>query len=1413
MEIFNRNGQLLYDIKVDDTSYRYRAIMGDDTLTLYFSYPIHIEIPVGAYCVYDGTTYTLIRPESLNMVHSRCFEYTVTMESAQANAKIWKFRNTVDGRLRFPFTAKPIEHLQLFVDNMNSRDSGWSVGDCIDGVEQLISYDHTYCWDALGMMAETFETEFEIVGKVVSLHKVEYNKSSPLPLSYGKGNGFVSGVGRTNYNDKTPTEILYVQGGERNIDPSIYGSQYLHLPQGVTIGYDGTYFEGDDNYPSAEPRIYVTDMQGYSVRRNDKPFTTLAEESLDCSAIYPSRVGKVTGVNVVDANKNYYDIIDNTIPEELDYEDCIIAGEQMTIIFQSGMLAGKEFDVSYHHDERRFEIVPQEIDGQIMPNRIYCPQTNDEYAIFHCMLPSAYINDPQTKSGAEWDMLRKAVLYLYENEDASFSFTGTLDGIWAANDWTNIGGKIILGGYIRFTDARFQTQGIDIRIIGIKDYINTPHSPEIELSNQTVRQSFRTSMQMLQSQPVETEMLHQQALQFTKRRYRDAQETMEMLNDALLNYGSSINPITVQTMSLLVGDESLQFRFIDSIQSQTTVAHSVTYDKSAKRLSAPSGLMQHMTLGIGTLSSQHSSADYLYWQVNSYMSARLTDGSKKYYLYIRASKNAEEGVASTAIFYLSETAKAMVDTDYYYFLYGVLNSKYDGDRSFVTLHGFTEILPARVTTDRVVSGNGQSYFDMVSNAMKLGDALDFNSNGDGRLTLKGTFVQSTGGISSPIGCWRGTYDSSAVYYQGDEVTYELSDIVSTYRYINSTPSSIAPNNTTYWQVVAQGSRGNSVSVKGNCVAHYADMAAWGQDSHADYEICLVDTYDSSQGQVVYTVFVVTIGSRQEIFGTPASAGDSYVMASDGHLWTAGDEHWIDMGQFRGQDGAAGKYTEYRYQVNGSSTNPTTQPTTQLNPSGWDTQMPTSVQKLQYVWMINAQKSGDGQTLLTNWSTAIRVNPMDGYDGVGVSSITEYYALSTSSTNRPTSWSTSVPTMTNTMKYLWNYAEVMYTDGSTGQTDAVVIGAYGDKGRGISRLTEMYLASSQSSGVTKQTQGWTSSVQLPTAEKPYLYNYEIITFTDSSQASTDVVMIGHYGRDGEKGADALPVAVCYQGAYNDNKTYYGNTSRVDVVKYQSAYYVARTDIQAGSFHGHVPTDTDYWNPFGGSFESVATDLLLAELANVGGFIFRRGRLESQLMADGTTTDGTTTKTPMIYIDGVSGDAIFAGGRVRLNSDGSANLADGKMVIGTDGSLSLNSIVANNGRFNGRLNASGGMLQNYKIVKRLDVEHIDYNIGTFGIEDSIIYVEYSSSSSMSRNRYLTLTFSWQSGQSSYAGQKWTVINKSQRTQRWDGSGTYYVGYIVKLVDNYGRTIGEVQPEETKDVVYIGTGSALSSEWIVY
>lgn len=979
MKIHFNNKEI--DILVDTSSYRYTALQNVGTLYLYFASEEFINIPVGAYCIYKNITYYLMDPDDFKKKSSRNFEYTLVMYDIGAILGKYKCRDIVSKRLKFDYTAKPHEHLQLIVDNLNMRDSGWKVGECIEAEEKTINYNHIFCSEALPTIANTFKTEYEIdpAIKTIHLRKVEYNKGEPLPLEYGKDKGFVPGLGRSNKDGNRPVTILYVQGGEQNIDFSKYGSKELLLPKNQRLEYEG--------------RAYVSDAEGLYIKRADTTLTDVQEDSLDCSHISPKRVGSVSNVVVSDKEKNFYDFIDNSIPDDLNFEDYVIEGNNMTVIFQSGMLAGsnKEFEVKYVHKERKFLITPQEIDGQIMPNDIYKPNLGDKYAVFGIQLPDAYICNNSTKEGASWDMFREAAKYLYENEDPKFTFKGELDSIYSKKRWLSIGGKIKLGGYILFKDPQFIPEGIKIRITSIKEYIHRPYSPIIELSNTTTGATVSSELNKIESNEIKTDNQYKNSIQFTKRRFRDAKETISMLNDALLHFSGSISPISVQTMSLLVGDESLQFRFVNNKTNPTQVEYLVTYDSKKKVLSAPGGILQHMTIGIDTLSSGHKASEYKFWDIEKYTSPTLTE-TVGYYLYVKANKN-----GTTGSYVLSKNAIKLEGVEgYYHFLVGILNSEFEEDRSFVELFGFTEILPGRITTDRIVSSDGLNFMDFVNNAFRVGNSdsyFDWNTKGDRKLRLKGSIVQSESGDESPIGCFRSTYSSSYTYYWGDEVTYTTNNGTSTYRYVSKTPSrGNVPTNTSYWIIVAEGAKGNK--------------------------------------------------------------GDK------------GDD---------GDPGNNGDYFEYRYAVNGSRSTPPSLSKTSRNPSGWSTTVPT-VGNLQYLWFTVAKINGETNSLIQNWSTPARQTPYDGVDG---------------------------------------------RNGDTGPT------------------------------------------------------------------------------------------MVYRGIYNGSKVYYGTSRRVDAVKYNGHYYVARVDAGNG-FQNHVPTDTAYWNDFGAEFESIATNLLLAEGANIGDWFMSGGKIVSTLL---------------------------------------------------------------------------------------------------------------------------------------------------------------------------------------------------------
>lgn len=215
----------------------------------------------------------------------------------------------------------------------------------------------------------------------------------------------------------------------------------------------------------------------------------------------------------------------------------------------------------------------------------------------------------------------------------------------------------------------------------------------------------------------------------------------------------------------------------------------VTYNQATKVLSVPAGIIQHYTLGIDTISSSHAADEYKFWSLPAFTTPTLTDGTKKYYLYAKVSKTAKTGT-----FYISEQAIAMEGVaGYYHLLMGVLNSEYDGERSYVSLYGFTEVLPGQVITNKVASANGKNFMDFLNNAFRIGNDktyIDWNASVANVLSMKNATIQ----IANTAG-------QTMIYFSGVDGSGQLAKGNITW----DSAGNIKANGGTFTDILIQGS--------------------------------------------------------------------------------------------------------------------------------------------------------------------------------------------------------------------------------------------------------------------------------------------------------------------------------------------------------------------------------------------------------------------------------------------------------------------------------------------------------------------------------------------------------------------------------------------------------------------------------
>ncbi len=168
-----------------------------------------------------------------------------------------------------------------------------------------------------------------------------------------------------------------------------------------------------------------------------------------------------------------------------------------------------------------------------------------------------------------------------------------------------------------------------------------------------------------------------------------------------------------------------------------------------------------------------------------------------------------------------------------------------------------------------------------------------------------------------------------------------------------------------------------------------------------------------------------------------------------------------------------------------------------------------------VLTVSVTVDGKQFTRKFSWSLSLR-----GKNGRGIVSVNEMFAVNNSSTTPPadSAFSPSIPSTTPTNRYLWNYELTTYTDNTSEATEkhvAAVHGENGADGAGITDVENFYLASDKSTGITQASAGWTTDASAIAATmtglKPYLWNYEKVTFSKGAPKTTTPHVVGRMGR--------------------------------------------------------------------------------------------------------------------------------------------------------------------------------------------------------------------------------------------------------------------------------------------------------------
>lgn len=1081
------------------------SLMGDDTVTLKIVSSVWLSFEKGDKITLDGYDYSIRTTTTREIQAEDYYIYEPVFYGPMYDLMKTIYRNTdrygKSDKSTFDLTYTLKEFVQVIIYNLNRDYPGlWAFDEenCPETEPLTIQFSGVNCLQVLQSLCSenNFNYEFLITQenglRTIHIGKFGQRVNPPAGTDYfevGKGSGLYH-LKEQKIDDKAIITRLWVEGGTNNIrtDYRDY-SERLQLPYPRRLNkYEHTLFDGKVIAPNTENIGISDDSKRYFEDAALKEKLGSEEDTKTYDNIYPTRTGKVTAI--VDDDINSF--IDDTMDFDLNAKNdsgtiYLVDGVSAKITFVSGKLAGQQFELEakggYDNAKKKFKLIPfTDKRGLTVPtteSEAYRIQVGDTYKITDIFLPESY------EQKAEEDLWYAGYNDFVPATQPKAQYVLTLDRLYflnAVEQNTEIC-FFKVGDYVPVKDERFgiekqiRIQKLTRNLLVEQDYqLTLSDITAISIANQTILDVIE------HDKIIENNRLRD--LNAARRGWRTTEDLRNMVYDTDGYFDvDNIRPNSIDTNMLTVGSKSQQFVL-------TGVILQANYQGNPNSFVAGAGILSHLTIDENKIRS---------WQLNG---ATFTlNNANGFYVFARCSRDGETGT-----WVVSQTQyKVDSDPNFYYFQVGIISKLYPDDnfRDFVTTYGFTRINGNTITTGRIVTSDGECYLDLDGNKFRIGDAtssIDWNVTRKNTISLKNVVLVSESGESSPIGVFRGVWDASYTYYYGDEVSYTENGSTCTYRYINPNPTKgNKPTDTVYWMVVAQGLRGDFKSTvfkrsavkpikpsggtydnpvpsgwsdgvpdgaailwASSCTFYGAGGSSGWSDPAQETDTATLDIEFSpnatqpAEPAGTSPLIDNTIAREKQGWYDPSSenfAGKKMIWRAERKIRNGVyDGAWVITRIYGekgddGNDGINGDYTEYRYAVNGSRTDPPTLNATQRNPSGWSTAMP-SVGVLQYLWLTKAIINGETGGLRQNWSTPVRTTPYDGTDGKdganGQSSFTSYvFRRAASAPATPsggsfsspypttTGWSDGVPAESNGYP-VWMSSRVFTSDGQAPQ---------------------------------------------------------------------------------------------------------------------------------------------------------------------------------------------------------------------------------------------------------------------------------------------------------------------------------------------------------------------------------------------
>ncbi|MBQ7762663.1 MAG: hypothetical protein IJ382_03940 [Flavobacteriales bacterium] len=704
------------------------TLMGEETLILEVEASAAVGFEVGYRTEVFGRTYYLNNlPRAVRMSGHR-ITYSVVMESLKYELSKVLFTNRFNGgsenvnEVDFSFTGSFAGVMDKIVSELERVYGAgtWQWKEADTGVDE--AYDHSRLDEvktlsfssenvlsalntACGQWNAEFRVEREAGVNTITAGRFGRNVWEHT-FRYGRGNGLYR-LTRDRKSDSNMITRLYAYGSDKNLSGKYRGRRRrLALPQSheSPLVKAGGYVQDDA----------LAEKFGYG------------EGAVIFDDIYPSREGTVSAVD----DANVLKFTDESMDFDLNEKDgngnskYLLASATARVHFNTGKLAGYEFSIAgYNSGRKTFTIVPftDENDYQYpSPDEDeFRIQPGDRYVILDIALPDSYVAQAEAK------LASRALEKYRENYRRLFAYSLEVDELFLKKNFPNASSGDIFntGDYVNISDADLTEGVMAMKVSGFTRDVFHPYRYTLTLSDNApssvITSIVRSEVEM--QKVIKTNKLSDPAR--ARRNIRTTAELLEMTfdTDGYFN-GGRIRPETIETGMIAVGALSQQF-MLDGVVFRPD------YGGDTSSVVFSEGTLTHLGIEKDTVRI---------WGITPGTVSGL-DASLPYYVYARCSR---DGQAGTMVF-RTDAVKYDADADFFHFQVGVLSCVSDGFRTLSLTYGSSVINGRQITSGRILSSSGTTYFDL--DAGEIGGRIVFSDKStteSGQTLIEGGFLNS-----------------------------------------------------------------------------------------------------------------------------------------------------------------------------------------------------------------------------------------------------------------------------------------------------------------------------------------------------------------------------------------------------------------------------------------------------------------------------------------------------------------------------------------------------------------------------------------------------------------------------------------------------------------------------------------------